>query len=617
MRLFGFNIFRSKLEPPAPRPPLPPLPDDVAKNAAGLLRSLGITQLGELNRKMFRSYDAAITTNYNADFRSTYGSANAELLVSLYVGRARARTLAKDTPHGKAMVRTFQNNVVGRGFRLKMRVGKYQQVPNPANATNPNAPAQKTRFVPEEDTNRQIEKEYKIAGRPENFSIRKSISRMEAFRQMEFEAITAGGCILRHHRAYPFNKYGYAVDLLENDRLQESYMGRSEDGNPIRFSIEYHREYNFPVNYWILTRHPGEPFGYTGNRSEVWREKVPAEDVIHFNNLRDRCEQDIGMTELDAVIQCAHRDRQYNTALCLAAIASCCKPFWIEKLFPTGMQYTAEEFAGWVNQIASNITGPLGTNGTGPTSGAQARQQGIANRTNTEMPASTIEMEWGQRLQQIDPKFPIEAAHEFKADNLREMAVGAGLAYQAVSGDFQNLGFSASRSCELPQRDNFRVRQEHFIEVVVRPHFREWLRSAIMAGVIDQPLSRLDDLVEAAHFQGVRWPFVNPLQDIQATILALEAGLVSPQQIQDELEDGISIEDLYALLAEAKELQEAHGLDFSDNDPTKPSLQSGEPGQVEPAADGQPPAKNRPANPLRKRSMNATTQALLAMQRTA
>ena len=80
----------------------------------------------DFNHRLQRSYDATSTDRYNADFKGTYGSANTEIFPGKYSSRARSRTLAKDTPHGKAIVRTFQNNVVGpEPFKLEMKLGSY------------------------------------------------------------------------------------------------------------------------------------------------------------------------------------------------------------------------------------------------------------------------------------------------------------------------------------------------------------------------------------------------------------------------------------------------------------------------------------------------------------
>jgi hypothetical protein len=69
-----------------------------------------------------------------------------------------------------------------------------------------------------------------------------------------------------------------------------------------------------------------------------FREQVAADKIIHFNNLRDRAEQDWGMTELDATVMPLWRIHQYEKSLTLSSIASAAKPWWIEKEYPTGFQ---------------------------------------------------------------------------------------------------------------------------------------------------------------------------------------------------------------------------------------------------------------------------------------
>jgi capsid protein len=228
-----------------------------------------------------------------------------------------------------------------------------------------------------------------------------------------------------------------------------------------------------------------------------------------------------------------------------------------------------------------------------------------------------IELPYGEELMQTDPKFPLEASVHFKKDNLMEAATGVGQAYDAISGDYQNLGFSAARLSQQAPRQNYRRRQAHFKNSICRPEFREWLRSSIMAGVFDIPISRLEEIVNSAHFQGVRWESANPLQDVQATILEYESGFKSEQQIQDEMEDGQDLSSLYAQREEAKALQEKHGLNFEDEDVTKPTISKGEPAQTVPKANeaSQPPPKTRPANPVRRgRGVSETTARFLQLQ---
>ena len=524
------------------------------------------------NRQMKRMYDSAMTSNLNADFHCTSGSANAEILNSLYISRGRARTLAKDHPTAKGILRTFKNNVVGDDpFRLEMKLGTYDA---------------DGKLKLEKDTNRKIEAWWKDAGLPENCTSRKDMSRLELYHIVEASALRDGSILARHHRGFPANKYGYAIELIESDRLQESYAGRAPDtGNPIRFSIERHPEFDFPVAYWVLTRHPGDAFGsrvpaLSGGKDR-WRLRLPAEEVIHFNNLRDRAEQDIGFTELDCIIQHLHRDRQFDISHVTCAIWASTKPYFMVRDFPTGIPYTGEGMSQYMNA------------GGEPGEGGDAG--GNANKYTMVEPATAEVLPFGMKPMLIDPKFPNEAAVGFKKSNLQATSVGSGLAYSNVSGDFEGYSFSTARAGELPQRDYFKVRQAHLCMNFVRRHFNEALKYALLSGALDIPFSRYEEIKAAACFHAKRWPYINPLQDAQTDILLLGAGLKSQQQIVSESEQGGDVCEILSEIAEFQEEAEKHDLHFAAG--------AQEPGLEEPGLDGAaaPPARTGGKNVMNKK----------------
>lgn len=613
MNFLGFKFGGSKSPGPSPSPAAPHIrsigpdfPKEVINAAAMQLLRIGMESDGkggvqsaatrmvrELNDPMIRAYDAAVTTPYDNGFYSTYGSADAEIQSSLYTVRGRTRTLCKDTPHGKSIIRGYQNNVIGhRGFRLNMRLGKQAKSGN------------KKKFIPNQDLNDEIELLYKNTGKPKNWGVAGDLSRMAAYRIMEASAIRDGFILLRHWKGFP-NKYGYAAQLLEGDRLQESYLGRAPNSNnEIRFSCELDI-WKRKVAYWVLSRHPGDPFcGAPLRDSNVWRERIPADEIILYSNMADRAEQTVGFPELDSIAKPLYRDQQYATALTLAAIGACCKPFWIKKAFPTGMTFTSEQMNALIGEVSDAMRyGPGGVIGNGPSSGTLSRQEGLSAPVSNELPASTRIYNYGEELMQTSAQdgFPVEAAVGFKKDNLHMIAAGSGISYQLLSMCYDNLGFSATRACQVPQQDHFKVRQANFRDMVVEPEFEERVRCAIMCGKCSAPMEMLDAICEGAHWLGTRWPFINPLQDIQATILQLEAGLISPQQVLAEMEDGVSMEHVYQLLEEARDAQEDHGLDFTDEQATKPTVKSGEVEETLPEpSSAQPPSATKTANPVRR-----------------
>lgn len=518
--------------------------------------------LRAFNQTKMRMYDSAVTTQLNMDFPSTYGSADAELLTSLYISRNRARTLVKDYPIAKGIVRNDKNNVVGDDpFRLEMKIGKKD-----SDGT----------LKLESDLNEMIELAWKEAGEPEFCTVEKTWSRLELYHMIEDEIITAGGILAQHFRGFK-NDFGYALKCLEVDRLDQNYMGKSEAGNEIRFSVETDAN-GAPIAYWILTRHPGDVFGYvkvSTSKPGVWRIRVPAKDIIHFKNMRSRAEQTVGMTELDSIIQQLHRDRQFDIAHVYAAIWASCKPFFIVQEFPTGMSYAGDPSMMANAMIGGGLPGPEGD-----------AKGGGTNRVKVQEPASGEILPWGQKPMLVDPKFPVESAVGFKKNNLESAAAGVGQSYAEVSNDYSGLSFSAARMAMLPSRDNYKVRQKHMICSFVRQHFCNWLHEAMLSQYFEQrfgvmlPMSRYKEFCRAAHFHGKRWGYINPLQDIQADVIAKEALLKSPQEIRAESENGGSIEDTIRQIAEFNAMADEVGL-LPDEDATVPTLKKGEPDETQ------------------------------------
>ena len=532
-------------------------------------------EAAEFNQRSIRAYESAMTNNLNADFIPTVGSANAEILTSLYIARGRSRTLAKDEPTMRGALRVFKNNVVGDDpFRLEMKVGTWSE--------------DGKMFKLDTKTNRAIQAAWEIAGLPENCTVKKDMSRMEVYQLLEASILRDGSVLARHHEMFPFNKFNYAIDLIESDRLQESYMGKSKEGNPIRFSIERDKTWGFPVKYWILTRHPGEVFGYYGTIPNTWREGVPAKEIIHFNNLRDRAEQDIGFPEMDSIIKNLHQKRQFDDSHVSAALWSACKPFWITQDFPTGMQYTGDP-AMTFNQVGN-------PDGSSVFAGQGDGKGGGTNKNKTVSPATGEILPFGQKPQMLDPKFPVESAQGFTKDKLRSIGIGAGLAYHAVSNDFEGLSFSAARAAETPQRDYFKVRQEHFILNFARLHFNEWLKNAILCGALDLPFSMLEEYQAAAVFHGKRWPYVQPVQDAQADIMLIEANLKSRSEVLGEMEGGRKFDEVMADKSEEDSIAKAHGQDLHQ-EVTIATIKKGEPdGEADSPTDGNEPPEKKNGN---------------------
>lgn len=502
-----------------------------------------LQDLHGLNRRMLRMYESAITDRLNADFAVSQTSANAEILTSAIAARSRARRLERDNPYAVSILTAFQNNVAGDDpFRLQMHLGKR------------NADGE---FIEERETNQLIEDWWEDAGMPENFTVRRDMSRLEAYLQAVASLVRDGGILWRKHRAFPKNKYRYAVETLEVDRLDHNFnRPRTGTQNGIQFGIELD-EWEGPIAFWILTRHPGDVTGYSGSypgSNGRFRQQISSDEIIALWDIRTRAGQYVGMPRFSSIIQRLHRLDQYDIAEITAAIWASCKPFFLTRKNTSG-DYSGDE------------------------------QTEAGEKVSVSEPATGEILPDGYEPVLVDPKHPTEAYPAFTKTNLRAAGVGSGIAYHTLAGDLEAVNFSSGRMGENQQRDEFKKLQKHMILNLVRPDFNERLRYAILSGELQVPLGRLEEIQRAAVFHGKRWPYVNPLQDAQADVLRIEKGLDSRQRVVAESDRGGTFEDVCDEQSTDNAFAEDAGLDFN--------REAGAP------VDGEDPAEDPPAAPAK------------------
>lgn len=540
----SFSITRSKQTP--------------AVTGAALMQSSKIMPehaklMRQINGRMMRMYAAALSNNSTADFPISISSANAEIFTSIMPTRSRARTLERDNPYAWAMLESMRVNVGGHEpFRLEMNVGHWEG----------------DKWVKEKEVNRLIESAWKEAGLPENCTTRGDISRLE----LDLQAITGmvrdGGVLGRHIRDFPHNKFRYAIRPLEIDRLDHYWQGKNpQTGNDIKMSIELD-EWDHIVGYWLLTKHPGEIF-QIANLKQGYREFVPAKDLITLFDIRTRAEQLTAVSRFASVIQRLHRIDQFDVAHVTAAIWSACKPIWLTKDFPTAMEYLPDG-------IKNSIQGAM-----------DAYSSGEGEKIQSVEPGSAEELPYGIKPVQMDPKFPIEAATGFKQDNLRAAAAGSGTAYHMIGQDLSSVNFSSGRLGENQFHDTCKILQVHYVDNYRRPHFNAWLANAMLTHpkLRSLPYSRLEEFQSAAIFWGRRWPYVNPLQDAQADVLRIGAGLDSQDNVIRNSDRGGNYETVAAEIASCREVTDTHQVKLSDASGTAGTTESAD--HDDAAANGQ------------------------------
>jgi lambda family phage portal protein len=117
----------------------------------------------------------------------------------------------------------------------------------------------------------------------------------------------------------------------------------------------------------------------------------------------------------------------------------------------------------------------------------------------------------------------------FQYRTLLSVAASLGLPYHLVTGDVRQANYSSLRAELVEFRRRIGQLQHGVIaHQLCRPIWRRWLETAALAGALD-----LDEPATALPVQWIppRWDWVDPLKDIQAQVLAMEAGITSRRKV--------------------------------------------------------------------------------------
>lgn len=300
-----------------------------------------------------------------------------------------------------------------------------------------------------------------------------------------------------------------------------SLTGRCHGG--IEFDSQGRR-----VAYHVLPHRPNDPVSPLF--ADLWSPvRVPAVDMIHlFNPLEPG--QLRGLSWLAPVLAAVHEiDQLQDAALIRAKLA---------------------------NLVCGAMTDPEGNAG-----GMPGTNSGGVLTAGLE-PGTIISGKPGWGIEFFDPKESQNYAPFIKS-HLLAVAAGLGVPYELLTGDLSSVNYSSIRAGLV----EFKKRLEHWQHNIVvyrlcRPVWDRFIRASVIAGHIDLLAYEADP----AAFHAVDWlpprsPWVDPLKDAQAEIVAINAGLMSRSQAVASR--GYDPEMLDAEIAADRAREQSLGLAFS------------------------------------------------------
>lgn len=465
-----------------------------------------------------RGFSGARIDRFSADWLATSQSINQELRGDLDRLRARGRELAKNQSHARKFTGMVRNNIVGpHGVRLQARV-----VDRPGQ--------------PDRAANAAIEQAWWDWQHVADVTAR---HHFVGLCNTLVGGLPSDGEFLVREITGPDagNRFNYALQLIDVDRIDTSYNGRS-GANTVIMGVEVNA-YRRPVALHIFTAHPND--GVTTSRQ---RERVPIEQIIHAFQA-EHAEQLRGIPWMAPGMLSLHHLSGFMHSAVLAA------------------------------EHGANHYGFFTTPEAGPPVGGEDPQTG--ETITTSQPGIYDTLPTGVTFQPHESKYPNEVFGPFAKTTLQSIATGWRVAYVSLANDLEGVNFSSIRQGVLEERDRWMADQQWFIAVFLERVYLNWLRMALLSGQIVMPNGSALPAAKFSKFsahewQPRTWAWVDPKADAEAQILMVNAGAMTPQQLAASV--GNDFADTVDQIKEAQQMAADAGIRLPAYD-SQPGANSG------------------------------------------
>jgi len=465
------------------------------------------------DKKAKRRFEAAKYNRLTHSFLQAERSINTELRGDLDALRRRARHMAKNEPMARKYLGLVCANVVGtNGFVLQCRsLMQNGQQDGLANAA--------------------IEAGWDDWSKPKNCDVSGRMS-LPDFERAVMRGVARDGEAIVRIRSDADNKYGYALQFIDIERL-DTMLNRDASGtqNAITMGVEVNGD-NRPVAYHIVTQYLGKDI--TARKTA----RIPAEEILHLF-VTDDPEQVRGIPWMHASMIRMHHLGGYEEAAIIAA------------------------------RVGASKMGFFTTPDGDPAPLADGEDENQVPFTEAD-PGQFGVLPEGVHFEKFDPDYPHAMYDTFTKAAKRDIGSGLNVSYHSLANDLEGVNFSSIRSGTLEERDEWMMVQGWFISQFLEPVYEGWLRSALLKGAIVMPngsalpAAKLQKFM-AHEFMGRRWQWVDPMKDIQASVIAVDKGLASPYKIAAQ--QGQDAEDVIDDIARFQEYAKEKNVTLASGAP--------------------------------------------------
>ena len=498
-----------------------------------------LSKLGLARRNAF-SFAGAQSNRLTLDWWAAILSADQEIKGNMRTLRARGRELGRNNPVAKQYLNLLASNVVGNaGIRYQARV-------------------RNAKGELDAETNKAIERSFADWGKAGNCTVDGKLS-LRAVQDLVIRAVAMDGEVFVRHVPGISNKHGYAIQLVDADCVDHTYTrDRGKNENEIRLGVEVDG-WGRVVAYYVNPGHPSDVGG------SLVRERIPAEFITHLYDPA-RVNQTRGVTWFHTVMLAMRILEGYIEAELVAARTGASKMGFLK--------YT--DAADYDPPDPSKV------------------------KIKFEAAPGTVEMlPPGMEFVEWKLEHPANAFPNFVQAVLRQIATGLGVSYNALANDLVGVNYSSIRSGLLIERDQWRRHQAWFAESFLQPMFDRWLPMALLSGELGLK-SRDPRAFGDGRWQARGWAWVDPLKDVQAAIMAIDAAIDTRDATIAER--GGDFEEVIEQLAEEDKLAQKYGIDLQGSTMT-PLLADKNPVDDDVAENDPNAQESKPLSPKRFAAM--------------
>lgn len=423
-----------------------------------------------------RQFKSAITDRLTRSMAGAETTTNQDLYTDLTTIRARSRKFFRDDAFGHSFKQLVRNNIVGPGgFRLSVQA-KFDDGP-----------------IDRRDST-TLEDAFSKWSLPGACEVTGKHSFAELQHILISNVARDGEVFVRKVYGAKRGPHSFQLQVVPAHRVDEQLNREGRGGNYIRMGVEFD-EFDKPVGYYVRTQ-TDERFGVTHTHNH---EFVPASEMYHIFRSEDAA-QWRGIPWAQAALRKAHFLDGLNDASLTNALAGAAKMGIIET--PDGSVQ------------------PVGQN---------REKNGFSIDLE---PGSFITMPPGYKLSTFDTKYPEAMYADFVKKAQQALASALGVSYNILCSDLEGVSYSSIRAGSIAERDGYKTVQSWFADTFLRPLFADWLSMAMaFDGRLRVLPQRQFDKFNSPVWQGKRWDWVDPNNEMNAAVQAVALGVKSRGQI--------------------------------------------------------------------------------------